>query len=276
MISIPETTSISRIADWIELSVLIENDTYSKSKIISLVRGGGGDLDEQVIDSAFSELLRRLNLYGAYLPPFSLNRKVIAPNIDWKMYPEYILCLIFSLFGVEDTTDGGTKLFERISNDILKFYLHGEAITFGFPNTMNLTTQIENIAKACFEIKGGREPAATDKDRGVDVIGWKPFNDGRNSQIIVLLQCAAGGNWRTKKPVPLPAWATYISWNHIMTIPGLSITQILEDNKWNNAVFDYGLMIDRVRIYKILTDPDFAFNVVLRDEVEQWCTDKIL
>lgn len=271
MIDLPDTDSVGAIADWIELLVFRSGKTISKTKISSLVRSLSDEVPEDKIDSAIIELERRIQLYGID-SPFIVSKNLVTPKKDWGELPEYAMCLLFSLYGAEKAGEG-TKLFERMCCVALKNYLSGEAITLGFPNEKSLSETIVSLVKDLNEPPGGKEPTVHDKDRGVDVVGWKSHGDKRNSQIVVLLQCAAGLHWRTKKRVPVNSWRQYIHWG-VDPIPGIGITKIVESEKWDQDVADYELIFDRARLFKHYyshLDKDDR----LRAQVNKWCDKRI-
>ncbi len=294
MISIDNINSGVSLADWIELYILAEFKPLSKSSVITLLSGNEineivDNLDgefvedehnsdealanEALFDSALTELERRLNLYGNK-PPFSIARNRIIPNVYWKDCPEHYMCLLFAYWGAW-SAHCGTKLFERLSNAVLASYLQGKAMTLGFPNPETLSDQIQSIAKELCEEVGGRKPLSSDKDRGVDVIGWKSFNDSRNGQIVVLMQCAAGRTWESKKSIPLPSWSQFIHWNFTTTIQSLSITEIVKQGRWQNRIDDYGIIFDRARIYQSLYNNNYEIDLGLRTEITDWCQEKL-
>lgn len=143
MIELPDLTSIDRIADWVELSVIYENKSFSKAKISSILNNNGDGTDDAMVDSIMSELIRRSDLYGD-ASPFEVNEKCIKPRVKWNEKPEITMCLIFSTRGVikKKGKDDGTKLFERLSNEAVMSYLNGPAEVIGFPDKKKLTAQI--------------------------------------------------------------------------------------------------------------------------------------
>ena len=268
MIELPDLNYISRIADWIELQILYTGGRLSKNKILSVIEESVSDVDESKIDGAIQELKRRLYLYGQ-VKPYEIKGNVIIANFDWKVYPEHAMCLLFSTHGAGDA-DIGTKLFERLTKSCIDFYFSFESINFGFPSGVSFKKQVDDLALTIHESRGD-DPTPFDKDRGADLVSWKHFNDGRNSHLYLLIQCAAGGKWRTKKPIPLTSWRRYISWNQSTTIPALAITQIVEADKWQNAVDDYGIIIDRARLFKAISNDNYATDNKLKKEIKTWC-----
>jgi hypothetical protein len=278
MIELLSIDDISVVSDWAELSVVFYNSKLSKSKLISLLEDNGysEDIDykgDELFDSIILELEKRKSLYGS-TPPYTIVNNIISPLINWQDYPEYLLCLIFSYWGAADSHEG-TKLFEQVSNIALKNYLNGEAITIGFPNEGNLPTQLDSLAALINEDRSNKNPPSHSKDRGVDVIGWNSFGDNRRGQIIILMQCAAGGNWSKKKNILLSVWSQYIHWYFETTIPSMAITEILPSTKWANAVENYGIMFDRARLYRYLYKHATSVDLALRNEVILWCNSKL-
>ncbi len=278
MIELQSIDDVSIISDWAELNVVYYNTSLSKSKLISLLEDNGFEEDsdyrgDELFDSILQELEKRKFLYGNN-PPYSIVNGVILPLINWGDYPEYLLCLIFSYFGAANAANG-TSLFEQISNIALKSYLNGDTITLGFPNAGNLPGQLDHVASALNEDRAAKNPPVQAKDRGVDVIGWNSFGDNRRGQVIILMQCAAGRNWNLKKQIMLDVWAQYINWNYYTTIPSLAITEILSSKKWADAVETYGVLFDRARIYRNLYKPNTAIDLRLREDIIQWCDNKL-
>lgn len=272
MIELSNIDSTNRVADWVELYVIYEYETLSKSEIASNIRVGGREPSEIEIDSVLAELERREQLYGS-TSPFEVGDNVVVPKINWRECPEYVMCLIYSMQGVKDTADEGTKLFERLSSEALRSYLGGETIVIGFPSSAGLKEQVISIASKCNEPLGGRDPTSDDKDRGVDVVGWKPYKDARNSQVVVLMQCAAGKHWRNKKQIPLKSWKEFIHWG-FSPITGIAIPQIASLSNWNNIVDEYGFIVDRVRIFRSIHNYTFE-DSDLRNDVLSWCESKL-
>lgn len=272
MIELPDTSYVSRIADWIELQVLFSGKPISKNKIVSIIDNHSGDADEIKIDSAIQELVRRLTLYGI-VKPYEIKGNIVIPKFDWERFPELTMCLIFSTHGAADA-DEGTKLFERLTKECVDYFFNFESLNFGFPAGKSFKVQIDELATLCSEDRGD-DPTKFDKDRGVDIVAWKTFGDYRNSHIYFLIQCAAGGKWREKKRIPLPSWRRYISWSHETAIPAIAISQIIESEKWKNAVDDYGVVIDRARLFRMFTASGYKTEISLRKDIHKWCKAKL-
>lgn len=251
--------------EWLELNLLKNKKPLSKSQIVSLADG----IDEQTIDSWISTLEWRAPLFKKTL--YVVENNKITPNFSWEEVPEYFLCLYYAYFGANDNS-GGTNLFERISGEALKNYINGEIFTLGFPVAMGFNDNLDEVAKLCKETRGIRA-SHTYKDDGVDVVGYKSFEDGRSSNLYVLLQCAAGKHWTAKKPIIMNRWDKYVLWYRENIIQSISTVDYVEEKKWEKNSSTFGMLLDRLRIYNFLYAKDVNEN--LREDVKVWCESKI-
>ena len=269
MIWLPNSENYCRIADWVELFVIKENRSISKQKIQTLFEEGGSDIEDRMAD-VMNELERRLLLYGLQAP-FKINGVRVEPTITWLNNPIHTLCLIFSTYGVESDTKKGTILFERIGVQLLRQFFKSEVAHLGFPTNKNLTIQLNNVATSCSELRGAYNPSKKEKDSGVDIILWKSFNDLRGSQPIILAQCGAGADWKTKSSISLNMWNHYINWNYETTVPSMVITEIVETDKWIKYSKTFGVLVDRARLYRIYTINQSNISKPFIKEIKDWC-----
>lgn len=261
-----------REVEWIELNLLKNNLPISKSTIISFVPqiDDTNDADERIeelVDSWISELMLRNFSYP--IPLYEQKGNTIYPIASLKDFPEYFLCLYFSYAGASNDTVG-TKLFERISAIAIKNFIGGDVFTFGFPSTKNLNDFLNDVETVTFEKRGVM--ANNDyKDDGVDVLCYKKFEDNRSSNLYVLLQCAAGVNWKSKKPIHIERWITYILWSSRNVLTSISTTEYVNQRQWPKSASDYGILLDRTRILNWYSK---SIDNVLRAEVISWCASK--
>lgn len=278
MIKPPISTDINRIADWIELQIISSSSPISKSKILSILQKDDLAVSEEDIDSSILELERRLTLYGS-IKPFKIKGNNILPNFDWRKFPEFTLCLHYSTYGVGKTEKGrkrdmGTKLFEDITKSCIENYLHATAYLFRFPSKISFKTQLDNFAN---EIKENRfeNPNPHDKDRDVDLIVYKQLDDIRDNCILFFVQCAAGKNWDEKKAVAIESYRRYMSFSLKATISSLAITQVVDLNDWRNACDDYGIIIDRARLFRIFSTNKNIISKKLNQDIMTWCKEQL-
>lgn len=273
IVSPPITTNINRIADWVELFLLVENSRLTKSKILSIIQSSSLSIDEEDIDSVFLELERRFILYGKN-KPFEINGTNVTPKISWKKCPEHSLCLFYSTYGVSNTIKGGkrdmgTKLFEDITKNCLENYLSSFGYIFGFPNELSFKDQLDQFAKKINE-KRIDDPSPYDKDRGVDLVLCSQFDEIRNNSILFFVQCAAGKNWDDKKPVSVDSYRRYFSFSSKAVISSIAITQIVSIDEWKNACDDHGIIIDRARLYRIFSSKSSSISKPLKNKIIKW------
>lgn len=275
MIEIPDPDSITEVADWVELRISVSNNSLSKAAVASAIEDTAGEEpSESFIASVWRELERRQRLYLQSF--FRVEDRLIEPEND-SQPPEYLACLLLSLYGGQGRAHRPAKLFERLSSEAISCYLSGQAVVFGWPSDpgdkpdeeeeSRIKRKIRRVAEALGE-RFCEAPPATFKDRGLDAIGWIPFVDRRSSQIVILMQSTVEQNWKDKLPVPLDAWCQYIHWG-CSPVKAFAVPRIVNDYEWHEASVDKGVLFDRVRILNLLSDGvrDTAFRQELNDWV---------
>tara|TARA_R110001606_G_scaffold49559_1_gene124941 strand:+ start:674 stop:1528 length:855 start_codon:yes stop_codon:yes gene_type:complete len=275
---LPDFNSIVQICDWIELSILCNSSRLSRAKLTSVLNSNGVYGTDVLIADVMAELERRKQMMGKESSFTIDGRGVVRRNgYIWSDIPEYVMCLIFSLQGVKKIKgdDDGTKLFERIGRDAVASYLDGDAIVLGFPNHKGLNDQLIDFEKISNETKSkDRNPANTDKDKGVDIIAWKSHLDGRSNQVVLLIQAAAGYHWNLKKPVSKNVWRDFILWSAPFNI-GIIVACTLDEKKFKDARDDYDLVFDRIRIFNALYKKKLNIDDELRGLVHKWCVKEL-
>ncbi len=268
--SIPDPDSRNNVADWAELFMAYSQEELSKSVLSSYIEASAGEEPaESFVDSVLQELEAREILYGNN-PPFHVDSGTAKVAINWNDCPEYMTCLIFALLGNPVQTTRSGKLFERITGEALRNCLGGDSLIYGHPRTLRLPEICSRMNE-----KFNCSPPRRRQDRNLDVIAWRPFGDARASQLIVLIQCAAGSNWKSKlKELNLEAWCRYIHFA-CRPIKGFSIPVIVSEvSDIEEYSLDAGLIIDRVRLYRgsISSVP---LDASLRQELIRWCNGRL-
>lgn len=251
--------------EWLELNSLLTNQPLSKSLIYRL----SGNENESEVDAWLSEIGNRATIYND--SPYIIDNNRIIPQKSWDEIPEYFLCLYYSFSGANDYS-GGTKLFEKISGEALKNFLNGNIYTLGFPADKGFNEYLNDISNICHENR--LMPADSSyKDDGVDVVGYKLFEDNRPGNLYILLQCAAGKHWKQKKPIALNRWTNYILWYPENIIQSISTVDFVDEKNWHKNSSTFGMLIDRIRIFNYLYKREVDTD--LRTEVLEWCRTKI-
>lgn len=155
--------------------------------------------------------------------------------------------------------DPSPKMFEEIASTALRSYLKGRAVRFGAPRS-EPNQQIEKALKWLAKQTGDTfRPTfplrPTDRDLGLDVVGWKDFADGRTGKVLVYMQCATGENWQHKRgDLDLAAggiWNQTIAWT-TPPLKALAIPYVVPPgDDWQRATTGI-LFMDRLRISSVL------------------------
>jgi len=278
MIQLLDPNSVGRVSDWIELTVATTQEHVSKAQVGSVVEGSAGsEPSEAFLTDIWRQLEYRQRLYRN--PTFRVMDRIIEPVSEAHVSKEYLACLIWSLVGVQGTTQQPGKLFERITRKAVEGYLSGQAIVFGWPfepepEGEDEESQIKRkIKKVADDLKERfvEAPPARFNDRGVDVIGWIPFYERRTGQIVLLVQCTAG-DWKGKQPVPLDNWCQYIHWTRD-PIKGFAVPSIIVDSDWHERSREKGMMFDRARIINLI--PQDTYDPDLATELESWVREQL-
>jgi len=204
---------------------------------------------------------------------YKVEGRVVESQLTAPAPNEYLACVLLSLFGVQGNTHIPAKLFERLTREAVERFLAGKAVVFGWPfekpesdEETAIKHKVRSLANDLGE-KFYETPASHFKDRGLDVVGWIPFNDGRSGQVVVLLQCAAGHNWEGKLPVPIDAWCHYIHWA-CNPIKAFAVPCVVDEKDWHEISRDKGILFDRIRILNLLMSG--IKEKELNDELGQW------
>ncbi len=265
-------TTPTGIADWAEWYVTYSQQPLSKPALTNelAIVLGSTTTDEALdglVDSIWIVLKGRQKLYGPH-SPIKVSARLLTSRGNWQDHPHYLACLIFALTGNIEKAGAAGQLFEEISTLAVRGYIGGRGVTCGFPTTLNASDLADMVTEPFI-----KEYPSYRKDRNLDVMAWIPFDDGRPNQIIVMVQCAAGRNWRSKtKELNLEAWKKYI---HFLSPPIRSFTlpDIITDDRFEEQSTDAGLILDRSRIFRCIHR--VTLDADLKDRLIKWCKARI-
>ncbi|MCX5814681.1 MAG: hypothetical protein NTX75_00360 [Proteobacteria bacterium] len=280
MIEIRDPSSETDVADWIELTISLTEEGLSKSSVASMLEQASGEEPAEVfLTSVWRELNYRHKLYSP--PFFTIEDHTVQPLPGAGSRSEYIACLLLSLFGVQGGSQLPAKLFERLTSEAIGRYLSGQTLVFGWPfdSIDNDATDEESQIKRKVKELSSRlcekfceAPAPRFKDRGMDVVGWIPFGESRSGQVVILLQCAAGHNWRDKHPVPVDAWNQYVHWAN-NPVKAYAVPCVITERDWHDQSKDKGILFDRIRILNLLSGGLKDKNLI--DELQSWVSEQL-
>ena len=142
MLELNDADDAARVADWIELELSLGEDSFSKSKLGSILRDTSGtDAPEAFTSDVWQQLRRRIARYSTDF--FEIHGDVVtrrADVVDGRL--EYQICLLFSLYGASIQGGSHPKLFERMSAEAICRQIDGQVFVFGWPLLPDVEIQI--------------------------------------------------------------------------------------------------------------------------------------
>jgi hypothetical protein len=282
MLTLDDAEGSDLVADWLELELSLGEESFSKSKVSSIIRDTSGiEPSEAFVSDVWRHMRGRAALYTSQF--FEVNGDVVVRHNDVvEGRLEYEVCLFFSLYGASWQTGSDPKLFERMTAEAIGRHIDGPVFVFGWPVLPDVQTAIAARVKQVSDLLRERfveAPATRYKDRGVDIISWKPFAEPthaarRSGQFVLLSQCAAGHDWRKKtRELPMASWTQYIHWA-TDPMPGFAVPCVIGDDLWHDVAREVeGLVFDRVRLMSHL--PQGVQDGGLRTALETWRTEQI-
>ena len=233
-IKLPECSKYKKqyYADYIELISLISDDFVSRADIRDRLQDEGkrveidkptdgeigsvesqiNDREEGYVNTYFDYIEKRSSIYKTHYP-FHIDKEKGIKRIEKDFLTEHQKLYIYLLIASSLNTFVKLKTyitddFEKISELALKAYLPPSAKVYGFgSNSIYEGTAKDKIRKLAKDINIYRLddrvidqiPDQNSKEKGLDIIGWVPFEDENPNTLIVLGQSACGKNWFGKQ-----------------------------------------------------------------------------
>jgi hypothetical protein len=297
----PTEQDVAKLADWLELETLYSGEDSLSFEVLRAYITTDGTLAEErpkeeaeetgtddesegldigirielLVTEAIGEIDRREAMLGeAY--PFKRSGRVLSIRKDYAKCTPYIFCLLVAdreYYSPSDT--GATRLFEHLVVEAITEYMGGRAIRFGSPRD-TMASGISDAINELSELIGDEEICQypindTDKDLGLDVVGWHDFPDERISKLEVFVQCATGENWESKRgECNLHEWQSILCCSN-ERIRGLAIPYVIADEReWRRSCWDL-LFLDRLRISSVIGIKSLEKSKMWID----WCEERI-
>lgn len=284
---IPTKNLIYLYADYVELVSLFSNQNYvSSSDILDRFKDEGilkqkmsdsdqsesNDEDERFIDSIYRLIIERAQAFQDDYPYIieGVDKIKLKESADIstrnKIYIYLLLSSslnVFTVFQPELTSE-----FEKLCAEVLINYLPSHAIvkSFGKNSNYNGTAvqKIEALAndmKVRIDLDGFNEISTRGtQEKGLDLIGWIPFDDTISNLLAILAQCACGKDWN-KKLGETSRYNSYLKFHRISPIHSMFIPyNLVSYNKvtfFRNDEIDNRLIFERKRILNYIFDTDF-------------------
>ena len=290
MLEVPSLPNAEAEADWTELSLLVEEkSTLSRSEIEMILDEGNVENREGIVGNIWQQINWRHSKDPDYHPIIATIGRLERVK-TWKHSFPYAFMLLLSCQSFYKETKirrnqwtTTSKLFEKLVTEAMKNYL-GFAINIGAPRRDGLPTSfdkcLEYVCQQINERKGPRDPLIHwRKDGGVDVIAWSPIDD-RSGQVIVLMQCTAGGKWVKKtSDINLKKWNKLIDFAadpvRALAFPGVYCTSSTElEDRWLDYSWDGGILLDRLRIASLVRTKTRSIKRI-RNELVNWSQNQI-
>jgi hypothetical protein len=92
------------------------------------------------------------------------------------------------------------------------------------------------------------------QDGGVDVVAWRPFDDGRRGFPVVLVQCTLQRDFVQKsRDIDLRTWSGWLAFDaDPLTALAIPYT-VASDESWNEMAANV-IVLDRLRLVRLLSD----------------------
>jgi hypothetical protein len=213
--------------------------------------------EEALFLDVCTEIQRRSNCAGDGYP-FAQTGRNMECKADAIRYA-YSFCLLTS--HAPDVDQEDRKLFEFLCSLALSRYMGGERYVLGEPRKLPVPASfrdaMDDLLGKLGEGQGAnRKSTRTRKgDGGVDLVNWLPFRDRRVGQLIVLGNCASGGNWKGKRgETNVKRFQTYMAGKlHSTPVKAFFICDVLSDNDlWFETASYAGMVFDRARIASLI------------------------
>jgi hypothetical protein len=259
MLDLPSELEAFAVADWIELSSFIEYPRLISRIAIENHLEAESDESELIAANAFKVIRHRKSLSQKY--PFELTSHQIKATGKITERLEYGFPLMLSCHNFYSDTKIANwseigDLFELYCTSSVSQLLGRAALignAFGGLSG-NFDGCLKQVCELMNERKGPKHEKADDfQDAGVDIIAWKNF-DKRKGQIVFLIQCASGQNWRKKGgDISSKLWHELVFWT-VSPIKILAFPYAFDFNSpqaqkdWHFYAYDSGLLMDRMRL----------------------------
>jgi hypothetical protein len=288
MIEVPSSVDTNTLADWAEASCLFgTRASVSEYEVEDALDNSGVPDPDVAVSNIWQEIDLRYYTADAAYPLRSLSGRIQRTQ-EWNQNPGYAFQLLLacqSHYRVARTPRTywrtTAKLFEQVSTLALYQYLGGKAINSGVPREAPVPAGFGDcLAYLCQNLRETRSTTklytSKTKDDGVDVVAWRPFGDGRPGQVIILVQCAAGADWRSKtREISIALWREHIDWVtdplKAFAFPFACTDEVL----WRRLSKETeGLLLDRLRIAAMFAAAGASFSMI-QTQLKEWCQQQL-
>ena len=285
MLRVPNVDGPESLADWMEASLLAQDDPerISDADLQDALEQAGRDKEEGLED-ILQQFRHRSQAIGSRYPIKRAGWGFRARG-TWEDYPCYSFLLFVSLnqsYGELNFRTQASEpaiLFEVLTARALELFLGGSAIRIGAPRLPPVPAGfpaalafLANAIKEPVRGDGGLERHGSGDD-GLDIWVTKGFQDQRTSSVFVVAQCAIGENWRVKRSeLDLALWYRHIDW-FTQPLKVFAVPFQINQDSWRETATRGGLILDRPRIAQTIDPAHLPGPIVTR--IKKWTRQRI-
>lgn len=282
------------LADWIEASLMFDENEISKSDVVDLLieenicSDDGQDLAHEIADRGWAEIGTRKS-WGGGPDQLVIAGARIKDAPDWRHDPIRALFLVLSIqqyysewaerhrnFSVQG------ELFERVIEELCPGLLPGwQVVRAGWSpdNAVSIVNIVEELCGHLNTLGSLRldqwVPDAA-KDGGLDIVCYRRFPDNREATPTYFLQCASGTNWRNKIHTPSAnEWQKYLD-AAVQPSTGIVAPFVIGTDEVRRAGLSGQITVfDRIRLLHATYDKNIELSEDLRADVIAWVEGKV-
>lgn len=273
-VQVPEDFDAGTLAEFVEAHLLIDGDDYlSATEFLALFPAGQQPSDTEV-QFGFAEVERRSKSLGTRYPYVATGRGV--RKFEGDEFAPYEFLLLMSMLKTPVRIDLGFErsdpLFDAIVREAFKAFLGpaSMAVEFGYPPRNGRPAGFSEAVSWLGGLIGLKDLSmdrpSTLKDAGVDIVAWRPLDDGRVGFPLYLIQNTVQLKYASKPRDVLPS--QWHQWYHLPREPlvGFAVPFAIApgDDRWRQIAAVCDLPFDRMRLMSELKDamvhswPEFA------------------
>jgi hypothetical protein len=224
--------NVDSLCDWIEASIVFDRDLLSKADVVEALLEhevyARPDFAVEIVDQAWAVVSGRIKYLSDPLGlKVSTNR--ITRVKEWDTFPAYGFCLALACsalfprwareqWAMPPSVHG--ELFEEVARESFTCALAGwtvRRVGWSPSNPPKLRTTIAEIISDLNEVAGSELELHVDpraNELGLDLLAYFSYGDSHASFPVLLVQCASGNNWLSKRQTPdIELWKTIVSFN---------------------------------------------------------------
>jgi hypothetical protein len=292
----PSDRDALTLTDWAEAVILVEelaelSEADLRGRIVEQAEDEVAE-DEPPGRQLVEDILREVGRRAKYAPdtyPFRRTEFGIE-RADTPFLTIYSFLLILSMreapFRESVYSNEVTPLFDFVGAAALSdlFGTRAHMIRFGWPITGDRPSGSRGALEWLADQLGLTHDKSAPvnqklKDGGVDVVIWRPFQDGRLGFPVLLAQCTVGQReWEKKgRDIQKTLWRRYLG------LPGSPPTALVlpfcvhhpdRFEAWDAVSHEVTFLVDRIRLLDLLAEVD-PTTITEHEKIDSWTTKRV-